>query len=77
VIERFRTILQKRSRNEDDSTLKFWKSYGVAGQGGTIADSEFSIWIDWLDSVGELKDDSLKPADLYTNEYNDISGGAR
>jgi ABC-type nitrate/sulfonate/bicarbonate transport system substrate-binding protein len=78
VIARFRSILTKRARNEDDSQLKFWKSYGVAGKGGTITDADFSTWIEWLDSIGELKDDGLKPADVYTNEYNDVaSGGAR
>ena len=78
VIARFRAILQKRARNEDDSQLEFFKSYGVAGKGGTITDADFSTWIEWLDSIGELKDDGLKPADLYTNEYNDVaSGGAQ
>jgi ABC-type nitrate/sulfonate/bicarbonate transport system substrate-binding protein len=78
VIARFRSIVEKRGRNEDDSTLTFFKSYGVAGPGGTITDTEFSTWIEWLDSIGELKDDDLEPADLYTNEYNDIAaGGAR
>ena len=78
VIARFRDIVAKRGRNEDDSALKFWKSYGVAGKGGTITDADFSTWIEWLDSIGELKDGDLKPADLYTNEYNDVaSGGAR
>ena len=75
VIERFRTILAKRARNEDDSQLKFWKSYGVAGKGGTITDTDFSTWIDWLDSIGELKNGKLKPADLYTNEYNELASG--
>ncbi|GAA3349211.1 ABC transporter substrate-binding protein [Amorphoplanes nipponensis] len=75
VIARFRSILQKRARNEDDSQLKFWKSYGVAGKGGTITDADFSVWIAWLDSIGELSGDGLKPAGLYTNEYNDVAGG--
>jgi len=76
VIERFRAILTKRARNEDDSQLKFWKSYGVAGRGGTITDADFTTWIDWLSSIGELKDAGLKPADLYTDQYNDLATGA-
>ncbi|MFI7601428.1 ABC transporter substrate-binding protein [Actinoplanes sp. NPDC049681] len=77
VIARFRDILAKRGRNEDDSQLKFWKSYGVAGKGGTITDKDFSTWIEWLSSTGELKNKDLKPSDLYTNQYNDLaSGGA-
>ncbi|MET8154065.1 ABC transporter substrate-binding protein [Actinoplanes sp. NPDC049668] len=76
VVERFRTIISKRGRNEDDSQLKFWKSWGVAGKGGTITDAEFSVWIEWLDSIGELKNDKLKPSDIYTNQYNELAGGA-
>ncbi|HEX9998833.1 MAG TPA: ABC transporter substrate-binding protein [Actinoplanes sp.] len=75
VVERFRAIIAKRGRNEDDSTIKFFKSYGVAGKGGTIADTDFSTWLDWLGSVGELKDDKLKPADIYTNKYNELAAG--
>jgi ABC-type nitrate/sulfonate/bicarbonate transport system substrate-binding protein len=78
VIARFRQILTKRARNEDDGQLKFFKSWGVAGKGGTIADADFSVWIDWLNSIGELKDKGLKPADLYTNKYNELApGGAQ
>lgn len=75
VIARFRAILAKRARNEDDSQLAFWKSYGVAGKGGTITDKDFSTWIEWLDSIGELKNNGLKPADLYTNRYNELAAG--
>jgi ABC-type nitrate/sulfonate/bicarbonate transport system substrate-binding protein len=78
VIERFRTIIKKRARNEDDSQLKYFKSWGIAGKGGTITDTDFSTWIEWLDSIGELKNDKLKPADIYTNEYNELAtGGAQ
>lgn len=77
VIARFRDILAKRGRNEDDSQLTFWKSYGVAGKGGTITDKDFTTWIEWLSSIGELKTKDLKPSDLYTNQYNELaSGGA-
>jgi len=77
VIARFQDILHKRGRNEDDSQLKFWKSNGVAGKGGAIADSEFGTWIDWLSREGELKGKQVKAADLYTNEFNPYaSGGA-
>jgi len=75
VISRFADILHKRARTEDDSQLKYWKSYGVAGKGGTITDTDFSTWIDWLDSIGELKNGKLKPADLYTNQYNELASG--
>jgi len=38
-------------------------------------DADFSTWLEWLRSIGELKDDSLKPADIYTNKYNELAAG--
>jgi len=73
VIARFAEILRKRARNEDDSQLKFWKSYGVAGKGGAITEQEFSTWVEWLDRSGELKGKQVKATELYTNEFNDLS----
>jgi ABC-type nitrate/sulfonate/bicarbonate transport system substrate-binding protein len=70
VIARFTDIVHKRGRNEDDSQLKFWKSYGVAGKGGVIADTEFSTWVDWLTRAGELKGKQVVAKDLYTNDFN-------
>ncbi len=37
VRARFEKIIAQRKRNEDASTVKYWKSTGVAGQGGVIA----------------------------------------
>jgi ABC-type nitrate/sulfonate/bicarbonate transport system substrate-binding protein len=77
VISRFADILKKRARNEDDSQLQYWKSYGVAGKGGVIADSEFSVWVDWLTRAGELKGKHVVAKDVYTNEFNSYAvGGA-
>lgn len=77
VIAEFEKIIKGRGRNEDDSQVRYWKSYGVAGTGGVIAEREFQTWIDWLRGDGELKQ-ALKPGDLYTNEFNPYgSGGAR
>jgi ABC-type nitrate/sulfonate/bicarbonate transport system substrate-binding protein len=70
VIARFAEILRKRARNEDASQLPFWKSYGVAGKGGVIAESEFATWIDWLTREGELKGKHVVAKDVYTNEFN-------
>ena len=75
VIAKFGEIIAKRARNEDDSQLKHWKSYGVTSKGGTIVDTDFSTWIEWLNGTGELKNSDLKPADIYTNDYNGVAGG--
>ncbi len=69
VIAEFEKILRARHRNEDDTQLRYWKSYGIAGKGGVIADREFQTWIDWLHGDGELTQ-QLKLADLFTNEFN-------
>jgi ABC-type nitrate/sulfonate/bicarbonate transport system substrate-binding protein len=75
VIARYGEILHRRGRNEDDSQLRFWKSTGVAGKGGLIAEREFSTWIDWLSAEGELKGKPVRSADLYTNEFNPYRDG--
>ncbi|MEV6302940.1 ABC transporter substrate-binding protein [Actinoplanes sp. NPDC051861] len=73
VIAKFSEIVKNRARNEDSSTLKFWKSYGVTSTNGVIADTDFSVWIDWLNGTGELKKDDLEPADIYSNAYNEVA----
>ncbi|MEU7552230.1 ABC transporter substrate-binding protein [Streptomyces sp. NPDC044571] len=75
VIARMTEIIKKRGRNEDTSTLQYWRSYGVAETGGRIEDKEFQLWIDWLTERGELKAGRLKAADLYTNAFNGYGKG--
>lgn len=75
VIARYEEILRKRGRNEDDSQLKFFKSTGVAGKGGVIADKEFGTWVDWLSREGELKGKQVTATDIYTNEFNPFRDG--
>ncbi|MFD0120000.1 MULTISPECIES: ABC transporter substrate-binding protein [Streptomyces] len=75
VIARQTEIVKKRGRNEDTSTLQYWRSYGVAETGGRIEDKEFQLWLDWLGERGDIKQGQLKPADLYTNEFNGFGKG--
>ena len=70
VIERFEQIVTAREGNEPTGNLKFWKSTGIASEGGLITDDEFQIWIDWLVANGELEEGQIKPEELYTNEFN-------
>lgn len=74
VIAEFEKILKTRGRNENDAQLPYWKSYGIAGTGGLIADSEFQTWIDWLRAGGELTQ-TPKLADLFTNQFNPYRPG--
>ncbi|GIF17230.1 ABC transporter substrate-binding protein [Actinoplanes teichomyceticus] len=76
VIARFRQILAERARNEDDSQLKYWKSYGVNGRAGVIEEKEFATWIEWLTGTGELKGKNVEATDIFTNRYNTAAGGA-
>lgn len=70
VVARMQAIIERRGRNEDVSATKYWRSTGVAGQGGLISDREFQVWIDWLVKDGELQPQQITPADIYTNELN-------
>lgn len=70
VIERMRDIVTRRGRNEDVDALRYWRSTGVAGTGGLIAERELSIWLDWLVKAGELSPGQLSLAEVYTNELN-------
>jgi hypothetical protein len=40
-----------------------------------IGDAELQVWIDWLVKDGLLKQDQLKPSDIYTNEFNHFRPG--
>jgi len=76
VIARFAKIIAERHRKEDASAIKYWKSAGVAGKGGLIAEQEFTTWIDWLDRQGQLKK-KLSASDVYTNELHPFRASAR
>jgi len=70
VIARYEKIVSAREGNEPLKNLRFWKSTGIAKEGGVITDEEYQVWIDWLVRNGELKEGQIKAEDLYTNEFN-------
>jgi len=74
VIARYKAIIQRRARNEDGASVGYWRSTGIAGKGGLIAEREYQIWLDWLVKDGQLGPGQLKLNDLYTNELNPFSG---
>ena len=67
---RFEKILAARGEDEMIESLKYWKSTGIAEEGGLINDAEYGVWIKWLEKNGELKEGQVRAADLYTNEFN-------
>ncbi|MFD1955354.1 ABC transporter substrate-binding protein [Paenibacillus thailandensis] len=77
VIARYEAIIEKRGRKEDASNVKYWKSTGIAGTGGLIAEKEFQTWVDWLVNEGTLKIGELDGKKLYTNEFNPFASDAK
>ena len=69
-----RTVLQdwltKQGRPDDAKALALWKGTGIATHAGLIRDRDFDLWLDWLKSRGDVKAESLKASDIYTNEFN-------
>lgn len=72
VIEKYTEIVGAREGESTDK-LKYFKSTGIAEEGGVIKENEFDIWIDWLEKNGELKEGQVKATDFYTNEYNEYA----
>ncbi|USB32331.1 ABC transporter substrate-binding protein [Paenibacillus sp. YPG26] len=70
VVARYEKIINNRGRKEDTKAIKYWKSTGVAGKGGLIADKEFSTWVDWLVNEGTIKQGELNAKELFSNEFN-------
>jgi ABC-type nitrate/sulfonate/bicarbonate transport system substrate-binding protein len=75
VDDRFTKIIRARGRNEDTTALKYFKSFGIAGTGGVIAEKEFATWIDWLEQQGQIPKGKVKAADVYTNRFNSFANG--
>ncbi|WP_323847498.1 ABC transporter substrate-binding protein [Allosaccharopolyspora coralli] len=70
VVDRFVSLIRRRGRNENAETIRFWRSTGVAGVGGLIAEREFTIWLDHLIADGRVEPGQIAPQQLYTNEFN-------
>lgn len=75
VVATYRNIIAERGRNENANLIEYWRSPGIAGPGGVVAEQEIRIWLDWLTRNGELDEGTFTPSDLYTNEYNPYSNG--
>jgi ABC-type nitrate/sulfonate/bicarbonate transport system substrate-binding protein len=70
VVDRMSTIIAKRKRNESNAATQYFKSWGVAGTGGTIKPTEFQTWIDWLVKQGSIPQGKVTAAKAYTNVFN-------
>jgi ABC-type nitrate/sulfonate/bicarbonate transport system substrate-binding protein len=70
IIARFEKILAERKRNENSDALKYWTGWGIAGPGGTFADTDFSVWAEQLVREGQIKAQDVRLPDIYTNAFN-------
>ena len=70
IVDRMSGIIAKRKRNESNAATQYFKSWGVAGTGGTIKPAEFQTWIDWLEKQGTLAPGKVVAAKAYTNAFN-------
>jgi ABC-type nitrate/sulfonate/bicarbonate transport system substrate-binding protein len=75
VVDRFTKIVKARGRNEDTSTLRYFKSFGIAGTGGVIAEKEFTTWISWLEQQGQIPAGKVTASAVYTNKFNSFANG--
>jgi ABC-type nitrate/sulfonate/bicarbonate transport system substrate-binding protein len=73
VIEVADKVATERGRPEDKESLKYWKSQGIANQGGVIDPKEYSTWIKLQEEEGELQSGQVTLADAYTNQFNPYS----
>jgi ABC-type nitrate/sulfonate/bicarbonate transport system substrate-binding protein len=65
--------LTAQGRADDAKALALWKGLGVATGAGAIRDQDFDLWLDWLKARGDVKTDSVKASDIYTNEFNPVA----
>ncbi|RKQ14185.1 ABC transporter substrate-binding protein [Ureibacillus endophyticus] len=70
VIAKFEEIINAREGKETTANLKYWKSVGIAEEGGQIGDKDFQIWLDGLVENGVVEEGEVKVEELYTNEFN-------
>lgn len=70
VLARFKSIIEKRKRNESDVLMQYWRSYGVVSQGGLLNAAQYQRWIDLFEKRGEFKPNQVKADALFTNQFN-------
>lgn len=70
VIAVYRKYLEDTGRGNLTEPLKHWKSLGIETEGGWIRHSDFTKWVDWLDSRGEVDASKLDITKVYTNAFN-------
>lgn len=62
--------LEAHGREAELATYALWQGNGVPADGGVLSEHDFSMWLDWLESNGEVEPGSLDVDDVFTNEFN-------
>ena len=70
VLDVYGDWLAERGREAELATYALWEGNGVPADGGVLSASDFSMWLDWLESNGEVEPGSLDVDDVFTNEFN-------
>jgi ABC-type nitrate/sulfonate/bicarbonate transport system substrate-binding protein len=70
VRDLMKQYLEEHGRAEFAGALDLWKGTGVPSRGGVISDSDFTLWLDWLEKAGEVDTGAIEPSEIYTNEFN-------
>lgn len=60
-------IMKKREQNP--VVASYWRAPSVRDH-GQLVDADVNFWLDWFVADGKLKPGEIKPADIYTNEFN-------
>lgn len=63
-------FLTEQGRTEGLASIDFYKGTGIPTRGGWLRDEDFSRWLDWLETAGEVDTGELDVSDIYTNEFN-------
>jgi ABC-type nitrate/sulfonate/bicarbonate transport system substrate-binding protein len=70
VVEVYTRYLESNGRGNESAPLTYWRSLGIATEGGWIKKQDFAMWVGWLDSRGEVDAHSLDLTKVYTNAFN-------
>lgn len=70
VLARFKSIIEKRKRNESDALMPYWRSYGVVSHGGLLSAAQYQRWIDLFVKQGQFKPNQIDAKTLFTNQFN-------
>ena len=70
VVEVYSKYLEAKGRGNGLAPLKYWQSLGIETEGGWIKKQDFAMWVDWLNSRGEIDGSAIDLTKVYSNDFN-------